>query len=381
MLSTPSKELNLKAIQAQLEKKGLSASDVATKLDVSRQIVSQWLLNKKLPRPSKLLGLARLLELSFQKILIRAESPDEPVIAFRKKRGHKIETPYIDEAKEKGRLLELLAPYLPFDNMSSPPALINPSLEYGYVQKIAEETRKHIADSETGKIKFESLISFFAAYHATLIPVFWGHKERHENALHIYLPKEMTTWIYLNLDSRIHDFKFWMAHELGHVKAPLLKNDDGEDFADAFAGALLFGSQNAESEYENLRNLGSKAKQINSLKQTANELVVSPLTIYYEINKYAAETKQPRIDLDSDQAIYKTCTNLNKQFHTVAESLFDNKKPSAKAYIDCCKELFGSCFFDALNKHLLETEKTASFIQTLLNISMADAQELYDEIT
>ena len=91
MLSTPSKELNLKAIHAQLEKKGLNASSVAEKLDVSRQIVSQWFHNKKLPRPSKLLELARLLELSFQKIIVRSETPNEPVIAFRKKEGTKLE--------------------------------------------------------------------------------------------------------------------------------------------------------------------------------------------------------------------------------------------------------------------------------------------------
>ena len=381
MSSTPSKELNTKAINAQLEKKGLSASDIASKLDVSRQIVSQWLLNKKLPRPAKLLELARLLELSFQKILIRTESPNEPVIAFRKKKGHKIEASYIDEAKEKGRLLELLVPYLPFDNMSSPPSLIKPSSGYDYVQKAAEDIRKGIVGQGAEKIEFKSLISFFENYHATLIPVFWGHKERHENALHIYLPEKMTTWIYLNLDSRIHDFKFWMAHELGHVKAPSLKNDDGEDFADAFAGALLFGTQKAKSEYANLRNVGSRAKQINRLKQIANELVVSPLTIYYEINKYATATEQPRIDLDSDRAIYKACTNLNKEFKTVAQTLFDDKTPAAKKYMECCSEMFKSGFFDALGKYIKKEKKSPSFIQNLLNISLVDAQELYAEIS
>ena len=66
-----------------------------------------------------------------------------------------------------------------------------------------------------------------------LIPVLWGARDRHENALHIYLPGSATTWVYLNLDSEVHDFKLWMAHELAHVLAPGLRGDLGEDFADS----------------------------------------------------------------------------------------------------------------------------------------------------
>jgi hypothetical protein len=90
---------------------------------------------------------------------------------------------HISRAKEMGRLLKPLVPYLPFD---------------------------------------------------------WGKKGRHENALHIFLPDFMTTWVYLNLDVTVHDYKFWMGHELDHGLAPELTGDEAEDFADAFAGALLF---------------------------------------------------------------------------------------------------------------------------------------------
>ena len=43
--------------------------------------------------------------------------------------------------------------------------------------------------------------------------------------------------VLINLDTHAHDFKFWMAHELGHAKAPDLRGDDAENFADMFAGA------------------------------------------------------------------------------------------------------------------------------------------------
>lgn len=56
-----------------------------------------------------------------------------------------------------------------------------------------------------------------------------------------FLPESDTTWVYLNLDTNVHDLKFWMAHELGHCLSPSLTGTEvAEDFADAFAGALLF---------------------------------------------------------------------------------------------------------------------------------------------
>ena len=217
------KKLNLENIAGKLESMGLSQSKLASELGVSREAVSKWMKNEKFPRPEKLLGLAKLLKLRFEEIVVRVESEGEPAIAFRKKGRHQISDEYIAEAKYMGSLLEKLVPYLPFDTFSRPPSLIDPNQDYEYVHKITQEIRNYIGATGTSEISFQSLISFFDQFHAVIIPVFWGDRDQHENALHIYLPKTMTTWIYLNLDSKIHDFKFWMAHELGHIKSPDLK--------------------------------------------------------------------------------------------------------------------------------------------------------------
>ncbi len=111
-----------------------------------------------------------------------------------------------------------------------------PPLEYAFVQAAAQEVRQHL-DVGDSKLTFEHLIDFFLQLHAVIVPVLWGEKQQHENALHIYLPKSRTTWVLINLDTHAHDFKFWMAHELGHAKAPDLRGDDAENFADMFAGA------------------------------------------------------------------------------------------------------------------------------------------------
>jgi transcriptional regulator with XRE-family HTH domain len=374
------KSLNLEAIEKNLSTLGLSQSQVADALGVSRQIVSQWLKGTKFPRPAKLLSLSKLLKLSFNDLVCKADTSLEPVVAFRKKGSHKITDAYLEDAKDKGYLLQQLVPCLPFDNLSKPPSLIDPKLDYTYIQKAAQRVREEIEKKVGEEINFAEMIDFFARYHAVIIPVFWGNVANHENALHVYLPSSMTTWIYLNLDSKIHDFKFWMAHELGHIKSPDLSNDESEDFADHFAGALLVGRDLAEKEYATLTKLDSESFQIKRIIEVAEELVVSPLTIYFEINRFAENAGKPTIDLEKNKAIYRASTNFQKSYKSVADYLFETLPPTPKKYVSVASEVFGSPFFDVLRTYLSENKKSVGFLQELLNLSPADTHTLYEEI-
>lgn len=55
---------------------------------------------------------------------------------------------------------------------------------------------------ETEPIHFQHLINHYRKAQAVIIPVMWGRKTKHQNALHIHLPDSRTTWVYLNLDVR-----------------------------------------------------------------------------------------------------------------------------------------------------------------------------------
>jgi transcriptional regulator with XRE-family HTH domain len=374
--------LNIEALSRKAESLGHNQSSIAKALGVSRETVSQWFKQEKYPRPDKLLKLARLLELTFTDLVIKLPAPNEPVVAFRKKGAHKITPEYVEQAKDIGRILEALVPYLPFDDLAHPATLRKPFNDYDYVHRAAQRVRDQIGVLEGDEIHFERLIDFFGRLHAVLIPVLWGHKDKHENALHIHLPESesQTTWIYLNLDCKLHDFKFWMSHELGHVLSPQLQGDEGEDFAEAFAGALLIPRDLAAGEYGALRKLNNIGKQINRIKETADRLVVSPLTVYYEINKFAESEGLARIDLDSDNEIHKATTNFNKSFKPVSEILFGTKEHLASRYIACTREAFDSPFFELLRKHLKDHRKSATFVQSILNIPFLDAQTVYEEL-
>jgi len=368
--------LNIEKLSSQAASRGHNQASIAKALEVSRETVSQWFKQEKYPRPDKLLKLARLLELSFADLVIKLPEPNEPVVAFRKKGAHKITPEYVEQAKDMGRVLEVLVPYLPFDDQVQPATLRKPASDYEYVHKAAQRIRKQIGIQEGDEIHFEKLIDFFGALHAVLIPVHWGHKDKHENALHIHLPESQTTWIYLNLDCKLHDFKFWMAHELGHVLAPQLQGDDGEDFAEAFAGALLIPRELAEAEYNRLSRFGNVGAQVNRVKDIAERLVISPVTVFMEINKFAAFSNQPTLEFD----IHGAAANFNKSFKPVSEALFGTKEPLASRYVACAKEDFHSPFFDILKKYLRSHHKSASFVQSTLNIPFIDAQNVYEEL-
>lgn len=363
-----------------MEQLGMSQTSLADRLQVSKQSVTNWIQDKKFPRPAVLLKLAKALKLSFDEIVIKQDSSQEPVVAFRKKGNHKISSDYIEDAKDKGFLLEQIVPYLPYDKLSAPSVLIEPKLDYDYIQAAAEEVRKAIGKENEDKIDFQDLIDFFNRYHAVIIPVFWGNKTNHENALHIYLPQSRTTWIYLNLDSKVHDFKFWMAHELGHVKSPALEHETAEDFADLFAGALLFNREMAQHEYDVLKGIPKKSYQLARIKDKAEDLTISPLTIYYEINRYAEHTHQSKIDLEKNNAIFKVNTVFCRQYKNIAEHLFDTLPPHAQEYIKSTRDTFGSPFFESFKRLIKQEEKSIGFLQAILNLSPPDAHALYEDL-
>ncbi len=372
------KQLNMKRISSAMEGQGLNQAGLSKEIGVSRTIVSAWFKGQKFPRPDKLLKLGLTLGLSFQNLVLKSATIQEPVIAFRKKGARKTKDIHLNQAKEMGQLLGLLVPYISNDRMFQPPALKKPNLEYQFIQKVATRVRKEIGLNNGDPIKFEQLIRKINEFEVCLIPVFHGNKENHENALHIFLPSSNTTWIYLNLDTNIHDFKFWMAHELGHVLSPSLTGETGEDFADTFAQSLLFSEDQAEKAYKNLKRLRSKKNRLKKIVEISKDLTISPITVYKAVNNFAFEYDYGEILLEPE--IYVTAARLNKKYLNVSDTLFKGKSLNVCNYIEMTETVFNSKFFDILKMFLSENDKSAGFIQSILDTSILDAKEIHAEL-
>jgi len=370
--------LQLAAIEEALATQGLSQAKIAKLLDVSREAVSKWFKGTSSPRPDKLLDLALLLERDIDDISAIATDEFEPRIAFRKKGNAKITADFISHAKHIGRVLEPLTDFLPFEQLVTPKTLKNPNLDFEYLERAAILVRKKANVRRNAVIEFPDIVGLFADFQAVLVPTLWGTKQNHKNALHIYLPKSTTTWVFLNLDTYAFDFLFWMSHELGHVLTPELRGEEAEDFADAFAGALLFPAQFCEDLEEELARKRTDSSRLSTICSWADDFGISPITLTKRVNAFRAACDEPPYDFGN--SLYAAATNLNKRYLTVAEAIIGEGETSAKDYIKHSEAAFKTPFFDVLRQYAAKEEPDASFYQTVLDISLSDAKALRTEL-
>ncbi len=370
------KAINRSSIKAALTEQGLTQKQLAVAVGVSSQAVTNWLKGKDFPRPATLLKLASTLHLSFEK-MVQADDVGRPIVAFRKKGSAKTTNAHINKAEEMGILLKPLVPYLP-EQQALRTLITTPSTEYDKLQTAVLQTRNRLGIGEQAVLGYESLIGEFRNSGAVLVPVMWGAKKRHENAIHIRLPKEDVTFILLNLDTRIEDFKFWMSHELAHVYTPeLAGSEEGEDYADAFAGALLFPAPCAEECYKEASKKTSREGVMRALLKCATKHLISLNTIYQQVKQYAKANGLPALVID-EHNMHATRNSLTGTL--ISEALYDPAPPIPGVYIASCEHTFQSDFFRALKQMLQEQETGPPYLQQILDMSIHDAKSLYEEL-
>lgn len=374
------KALNLSAIEAKLEALGLNQSKLAEQIGLSRAAISKWMKGTAFPRPPELLKLGRVLGLMPNDLVVRSPSVPEPLVAFRKKGSSKTTEEHIQRAKEMGEVLRPLIPYLGFDEFFAPPSLKSPISGYEYIQDVALKIRRELDVEEDAPIGFEDLIKQFHEYQAVIIPTMRGSVKNHENALHIHLPDSMSTWIYLNLDSEIHDFKFWMAHEFGHILSVDLlrdgKTEEAEDFGDAFAGALLFPRPAVEQYAPRYRRAKSDPSRLKVLMDAAKDFIISPLSVYKELENLS-EQEGAKFSRVESGLLFSAISNFNKRYKTVSQMLFDEDRPTPNQFMRIAHETFGTEIYKALGKYLNKESASVGHVAKILGIPLVDAKAIY----
>lgn len=363
--------IHSESIKTALAKRGWTQDQLAEAIGESAQVVSNWMQGKNFPRPAKLLKLATTLKLGFDQLVKPDE--DQPVIAFRKKAGAKTTDEHIVKAMAMGALLKPLVTHLP-ERRALHTSLSVPSTAYAALQAAVAQVRERLAVGSHAVLKYEHLIQEFKLNDAVLVPVLWGEKKNHKNALHILLPSERVTFVYLNLDTHLEDFKFWMAHELAHVYTPdLAGTDEGEDFADAFAGALLFPQNCAEATYAKAVKASASAT-LGVLLASATEHSISINTVYLQVQAYAKAKGFTLLTMDQRQLHSK---RNSVRSSLVSEALFQPSPPKADELIAAAERLFQSHFFVALRQMLVEHGTGPGYLQQVLDVGLQDATALH----
>jgi transcriptional regulator with XRE-family HTH domain len=369
------KVIHSEKLKQALQARGWTQKELAATLEVTGQAVTNWLKGVDFPRPDKLLKLASTLQLSFTDLVV--STPDQPIIAFRKKGGAKTTDSHVIKAIAMGSLLKSLVPFLP-ELRSLRVQIQSPTTQYEALQAVSSEVRTRIGLGSQAVLSYEHLIGEFEANGAVIVPVMWGEKQTHKNALHILLPKEKVTFIFLNLDTRLEDFKFWMAHELAHVYTPdLAGHEEGEDFADAMAGALLFPQSLAEATYSHTLRHTTPAGEIRELQRQATAHSISLFSVFREVNNYAKAHGLPV--LRSKEIDIHAIRNRERG-KLVSETLFAPVPPEPGAYIAAAQNVFRSGFFSALQRMIKSKGTAAGYVQQIMDIPMQDATALHGEL-
>ncbi len=373
--------LRIDAVRQALLSQGWTQKDLAERLGVSAQSVTNWLKGDDFPRPDKLLRLTAALKLRLDQLVAdgAGQRAGRPVVAFRRRAATKTTDVHVAKAQAMGMLLVPLLPHLPALRWLRT-SIGQPSMVYADLQRAAAQTRDKLGVGAQAVLEFDTLIGEFAANDAFLVPVLWGERRRHENALHILLPSSGVTFIYLNLDAHIEDFKFWMAHELAHVYTPTLAgNDAGEDYADAFAGALLFPQPLAEQAWRDAAGARRKADAVAALVRHARQHRISLFTVYTQANAFARAGGLRPLALDEKTDIHAV-RNADRG-PLVSQWLFDPLPPEPATYVAAAHGRFGSEFFNALRRLLKAEGVGPGYVQQILDVPLADAVALHQVLT
>lgn len=381
------KRLNTESIVKAMELIGYNNSQLADKLSVSRTIVGDWLSSKKFPRPDKLVRLGLALKLSHHQLVID-EAPVTAVVNFRKKAHRNIADAHYSDGLKKAILLDQIADFLPEDSLEIPPVLKSPTLDYDYLQKAITLVRSYVNKSPKDAVSYSDLIHIIHKYDVIPIPVFWGiSSDRGHDAhgLHVESPKTKKEWIYINLDSYLLDFKFWVSHEIGHVVTKNTCDEDlSEKFADLFAQSFLFPKDMAQEAYEVLISLKPK-HLVSAMISMADPLLISPYTVYKSVNLYA-QAKGMR-ELPKLGNAYVGIMKYVESKSTLIEKLKADYRRLTKGrhcddispndYIKLSEMYFETPIFDALKRFLVETSRGDGFLQSILGIQSVEAKELH----
>ena len=371
------KVIRSEKVKQALQARGWTQKELAHELEVTAQAVTNWMKGADFPRPDKLLKLATTLKLNFTDLVL-SPTKDLPVIAFRKKGGAKTTDAHVLKAMAMGSLLKPLVPFLP-ELRSLRVQIPSPTTQYDSLQATAAEVRTRIGLGGQAVLSYEHLIDQFGTNGAIIVPVLWGEKQNHKNALHILLKQEQVTFIFLNLDTRLEDFKFWMAHELAHVYTPDLAGSvEGEDFADALAGALLFPKSVAEVAYAHSAKQSSTAGEIRELQRYANAHSISLFSVFSEINRYAKAQGLPALRCKETDI---HAIRNHQRGKLISEVLFEPTPPEPAAYIAASQNVFRSTFFIALQRMIKDRGTGAGYLQQIMDIPMQDAAALHGELS
>ena len=356
-------KLNTSLIKSKIKEKNWNQKKISEKLGVSEATISYWLSGEKLPEYNNLKTICQLLDISFKDAYIK---DDRFIYRFRKNRQSR-ETP-----KDKNKVDDItsaLSELLPIlendeDFTNEPLRLRKPIISYNYFQSASKAIREKLNE----KTSIESILRFITTdLNTIIVPVLWSEKKPFCNALQITDKIFKISFLYLNLNSKGEDIKFWLLHEAAHILSPEI---DNEEFADTLAGSILFPEDEAFKVYNTLKGKNHNSQKVQYLKKLANFKEIAAFTIFKQIEAFERHYMLDTV-LPEKQNLFIAST-------LIEDFLINENSIDAHTYINISKNRYKTKIFDYLQEYLQSDNTiTPHYIRRLLNISIEDSQEIF----
>jgi len=153
--------------------------------------------------------------------------------------------------------------------------------------------------------------------------------------------------------------------------------NEGEDFADAFAGALLYPKACAEHAYRAISQQSTYDGGMEILLKQADAHMISLNTVFQQVQQYAKANKLMMLPIE-DRSIHAVRNTLRGPL--VSATMFDPMPPSPQRYIAACENTFQTGFFLALKRMIHSSGTGAPYIRQVLDTPLQDAHALHEEL-
>jgi transcriptional regulator with XRE-family HTH domain len=367
--------LNITLIETAMRSQGLNGTSLAEACQVSKEATSNWLKGESVPRPTKLVKLAEALKVSVGELLAIQKRP-EPLFAYRTKQNRAVTGEAREAALEMALHLQQLLPFVEDRSAFEPPLMREPSLEEDRIRHAAIAVRTSLRLSHTDALTNEALEGLFHTFGAFLVPVLWGlNKEKHENALTVYLPESKTSWVVFNLGCKQDDYKYWLAHEYGHcLTLHGLSEEDGEIFAERFAQHLVFPDEVAHGCLERMRSSNTNMMAI--AQEFADRYGVSIVTVLKAVERLNVQLYGKELNLLT-RSFWGRWNSGRDSVPSVAHQIFEKDTPAPAEYVAKVERRYNTPIFKALTAFQDATEgRDPAFVANALKIGIGEAVSL-----
>jgi transcriptional regulator with XRE-family HTH domain len=346
-----------------IKEKGLTLTELANRLSVSRQAVNDWTKNQ-VPKGSHLIKISKILDVNPGYFFPEVETKEISVPLHRTRGVAKVTLVMEQDALHMAKDYENLFRFAPAPGLV-PVLKINRRNNQSVID-MAKELRK-LAQVESDKpMDYEHT---FGLLSTLKIVVIFRDFPQNVKGYAFYCKICNYRVVFVNNKTNILDLIFPLLHETIHA----IRNGDEivpydqeeEDFCDSVAGSTQFPNEYVELVYDAIKGR-RESHQINLLKEFSAKNGHSMFGIAEQIRKVYST-----FDLN----VAGANANLRKEFLCIGDILFKDQDP--KCYVKNLKALT-PLFFDIVTRQM-ENVTTRKIGEWLGLESSLDVKEVIEE--